>query len=155
MRMDASRGNGAFFRSGEVRQGLLKAGVIVLGAGVVGLVVYMSFRGGEPQGAMPEGMSFQCSKCKALFVKQTGKEPGSLTVQELNTQPQSLRVDCPNCNAVRAGVPTLKCPKCGNPYAPASYTDPAGKAAGRVKDVCPKCGTDRDEFFARSYSKKR
>ena len=78
-----------------------------------------------------------------------------MSLAELNTNPVSLRVDCPFCGAKRAAVLTVQCPKCHKWFIPGAYLDPAGKRAGRVKDVCPYCHTDRDQWFEDYYSRKR
>jgi hypothetical protein len=125
--------------------------LIVTVAGVLGLSVYTLVLGGGPGGSDSDGMHFRCESCKAEFVRPTE----DLTLREKNTLPAYLRIDCPQCEAKRCCIPMVKCPKCGKYFVPESYRNPAGKRAGTVKDVCPYCQTDRDEWYRQYYSKNR
>jgi len=138
-------------RAGAAPRGLLIAAAVAAVMGVIGACVY-TFVFRDP-GAVrrKEGMHFECTACGQAFVKP----PGELTTAELNTPPPALRVTCPKCGKSRAAIPTVQCPQCGKWFIPASYSQPAAKRAGRAKDVCPHCGTDRDRWYREYYRQKR
>ena len=129
---------------------LIVALLVVVILGGIGLSTYSLLAGGEDRYAVhTEGMHFACGKCKHAFVKD------DLTVRQLDVNPAVLRVDCPACRAKGSAIPSVKCMKCGAYFVLASYADPAAKRAGRARDVCPKCGTDRDEWFREHFRRKR
>ncbi|KKK79295.1 hypothetical protein LCGC14_2834920, partial [marine sediment metagenome] len=135
-------------KSGFALEDLLKVGLIVVALVGASVAIYM-YGGGNPvKGSTAEGMTLQCLACDTPFVKQ-------LTMDEMNTSIDTLSLDCPNCGAKKSAIPTVECPKCKAPYVPASYTDPAAKRAGKVKDICPICQTDRDQWYKDYYSKPR
>ena len=133
-------------------------GMLILAA-VLGLVAvaavmaYVFWAGDAARVRQTDGVHFKCMACKREFVKRARE----MTLAELNANPANLRVDCPYCGAKRAAVPMVRCPnpKCRKWFVPASYLDPAGKRAGRVKDICPYCQTDRDQWFREYYRKHR
>ena len=55
--------------------------------------------------------------------------------------------DCPKCGAKGTVFVMIQCPNCGKYYLPARVKDPAGFAEGKVRDVCPYCGTDLKEWW--------
>ena len=118
---------------------------------VVTVCLIVSLAGSDDPAAAAEGMPFECTKCGHAFTVPT-KE---LTLAQLNTNPASLRIDCPECGAKSAALPAVKCPQCGKPFLPASHKDPAAKRAGQARDVCPHCKTDRAQWFRDHYGKKR
>ena len=128
---------------------ILIVGLTLAVAAALGLTVYLLASAGQAGGHAMEGMHFQCERCEAAFVKTTE----ALSLAEKNTPPFSLRIDCPQCSAKRSCIPMVGCPNCGGYFVPASFRDPAGKHAGRVKDTCPNCLTDRDEWYREYYRK--
>jgi len=125
---------------------LAAGGVVVV---VVAVCLIVSLAGSDEQTVVvAEGLHSECTKCGHAFIKPT-KE---LTLTQLNTNPDSLRFDCPDCGAKSAAVPAVKCPNCGEYYLPASRKDPPARGA---KDVCPHCKTDRAKWFRDHYSKNR
>jgi len=55
--------------------------------------------------------------------------------------------DCPKCGAKGTVFVMIQCPNCGKYYLPARVKDPAGFAEGKVRDVCPYCGTDLKKWW--------
>jgi len=55
--------------------------------------------------------------------------------------------DCPKCGAKGTVFVMIQCPNCGKYYLPARVKDPVGYAEGKVRDVCPYCGTDLKEWW--------
>ena len=137
--------------AGAVPRGVLIGAAVVAIAAILGVGAYsLLFR--DP-GAVrrTEGMHFECTRCGHAFVKP----PEALTLAELNTAATALRVDCPKCEAAKAAAPTVACPDCGKRFIPASYSQPAAKRAGTARDVCPHCGTDRDQWYRDYYRRNR
>jgi len=139
-------------RAGFGGQGVIVALLVLVIAGAIALTAYLLLTGGEGSYAVhTEGMHFVCSKCGHEFVKEFSELDG----RQQNTPVASLRVDCPACGAKGSGIAAVACPNCGAYYVPASHSDPAAKAAGRARDICPKCKTDRDEWFRKRYRGER
>lgn len=137
-------------RAGAVSRNLLLAVVAAVGA-IVGAGAYGFFFRDPGAVRREEGMHFECARCGHPFVKP----PKELTLAELNTRPAALRVACPQCGEAAAAIPTVACPQCGKRFIPASYRRAAAEGAGRPKDVCPHCQTDRDQWYRDYYRRNR
>jgi len=63
------------------------------------------------------------------------------------------RPHCPLCKARHSGWLMVTCPKCGESYVPPTGMPGAPSGGDEARDVCPKCGTDRAEWF-RTHDRK-
>jgi glutaredoxin len=115
-------------------------------------------------------MQFQCTdpNCGKEHSRTASEiqdgDPGAMMI-EIDV----ARMDCPHCKTAKSCLFMTKCPKCSTYYLAASTLQMAeSMARGRgglnttptepvepVRDLCPKCGTDRMEFFRKKFFRKK
>jgi len=132
-------------------QAILVAGLILITCAGIGFALRTYLTGPAVQGSTAEGIHFRCDKCGDEFIVAFRE----MDLQKQNTPTARLRLDCPACGAEGSSLPEVKCPACGKYFVPISYSDPAAKRAGRAKDVCPHCKTDRDQWYRELYRTAR
>ena len=165
-RLQLSRGSG---ESRLMEYGMIAAlGAIILGA--IGYFVYTTFLGGGSGGpSISQDMKFKCTNpdCGKEHARSpkdmSGGDPESMMMME---DAGMARMDCPHCKAKKSCLIMTKCPECGTYYLAASTLQIAEQAArgggavsppptAAVRDVCPKCGTDRMEWYRKKYKDRK
>jgi len=152
-RLNLGRGGGKGFNMEYLFAGALA--VIILGSLI--LTIYFTLGGGEPSPGDLE-VTFKCAKCGYEFskkpeeVRPMGPDMMPMPMGAPGMAPIAL--DCPKCGAKKSAFQAVKCPNCGAFYISQITTHPVAPGEGRqLRDVCPKCGTDRIQWY-REHRKK-
>jgi len=122
--------------------GALVAVIVV----AVALTVWHSLFRRPGGGGGSAATRYQCLDCEHVF------EPDEIPRERLldAPDPSMALLDCPKCKAEYSSMRMVRCPKCGEYYVPqrAKYYIEHGRPAPEdVRDVCPKCGTDRLRYM--------
>jgi ribosomal protein L32 len=149
-------GNARLGLGGRGTEFLLIGGlaVVIIGAIVVTLMYAFDFRITSSPKAMAE-----CQSCGKRFEYDSDKGPRSLIGAIPEAGPRLL--DCPECGAKASAIPLRRCPKCGKFYMPPKVDEDQKPGAGadptkaaQPADICPHCGTDRQEWHREQFRKK-
>jgi hypothetical protein len=127
-------------------------------AGVLGIVIVGSawlvirqFLGTDGKSG-PSEFHYNCEKCGNEFTMGVNQLP---PVHTMGDERNVLKVDCPKCKTQKSAWRESECPKC-HKYFVADSTKaryialgPGGRGGvdNRVKDVCPLCKTDVNEWY--------
>jgi DNA-directed RNA polymerase subunit RPC12/RpoP len=138
---------------------VMVAGLVVIILGSLTYTIY-HFAGGGRGGQVgePPEIRYKCTQCGHEFKPELKEEQA----WEMAEGMQAL--DCPSCGKKDCAHIMTKCPKCGHHYlAPstlywsryyATGVEPP-KQAEPPKDICPNCGTDREQYIREQIRKRR
>jgi len=129
---------------------------------IVGSLVFtiMRFTGDGAGGGGPAAeMKFQCQQCGHIFTP----DPAQGEQYEMAMEMGMAGLDCPNCGAEKSALIMTKCPSCGEYYvsdqtkweAKYSMSDQPPPPGPAPRSVCPKCGTDYQDWWRKKREERR
>jgi hypothetical protein len=128
--------------------------LVVLIAGAIGLAVPLLTHGRSSKDTVParnEQPCYFCARCRKEFTLTPEAYSRQAPDPETAARDRSAarRPHCPLCGARHSGWLMVTCPECGKPYLPIGAMPGDAATAGRTRDVCPHCKTDRGEWYRR------
>jgi len=157
-RLNLGRGGGKGFNMEYLFAGALAAIIV----GSLALTIYFTF-GGHRGARGPREIHFKCIKCGYEFTKKPEElramSPGEPSMDMMfvpGMEPMAL--DCPKCGAKKSAFMAVKCPNpdCGAYYISPYMLNPEAMTEGKeLRDVCPKCGTDRVQWYLEHRKKRK
>lgn len=132
----------------QTEQILLGALIVVVVIGIVlGLYTYLRPEPPPPPPQKPL-LAFKCESCGYEF-NIDFNDPAHIADRRASMDPRAPQnKDCPSCKRQGSAWPMSICPNCHEHYIPnKDIFVYRGPNASMVKDICPKCGTDRVEWL--------
>jgi len=125
--------------------------------GIIAFALVMTIRDAIGGGkgtkiARPKSYRVKCIKCGKEWDIKPEELPLYQRREEMSRRRRGSFLhpfggDCPYCHSKGTVFVMRQCPNCGKYYLPARIKDPAGYAEGKVRDVCPYCGTDLKKWW--------
>ena len=160
-RFAASGGSSRGGSSGRGTEYLLIGSLAVVILGSIAVTIYVAIGGAKDKPGKPMA---ECENCNERFEYDLGKDPRAMGLG-LGGGPPDMHVemykpDCPKCGQKETGLPLIECPKCKeyfmSPNVEYERAIEAGDDPGPLPAlVCPKCGTDRQEWIIEKNRKRR
>ena len=124
--------------------------LILLIAGAIGLAVPLLTHGPSkdavPARAEPR---YFCGRCRKEFPLTREAYSRQVPAPEIvaRDRASARRPHYPLCGARHSGWLMVACPQCGTSYLPIGAMPGGAATAGKTRDVCPHCKTDRGEWY--------
>ena len=145
-------GSGRFARGATATE----IAIVSVLVGIIAFALVMTIRsaiGGKGTTIpRPDSYRVKCIKCG----KEWSIKPEELPLYQRREEMSRRRrrsflrpsgADCPYCHSKGTVFVMTQCPKCKKYYLSKRYTEPIKYAQGKVRDVCPYCGTDLKKWW--------
>ncbi|KPK79796.1 MAG: hypothetical protein AMJ81_12755 [Phycisphaerae bacterium SM23_33] len=135
------------------------AALVLIIAGSVAVGVYSCLHPEQGASVPPNEFHYKCGLCGHELVKTpqelVAEAAGGEVVDEEDPR---FMIGCPACKGKRCCGQMVKCPECGKHFVPFEFVkssaEPRAVALGRANNVCPRCKTDRVEWYRKDYERR-